>query len=162
MSEQSSRGLTWVAGVAWASAAIIAGAPGCSQGAASQEGPDSSTDPDNASAAETTSGKGGSSGGHGSSGSSGSSSGSSSGGSTEPLGKDPGPRAGAAGAGGVLSHARRNEQAFFTAAQVRFEEVDSVSGTLSGEPGRASGRRSTETRARCATRSRPSGEAAPG
>jgi CxxC motif-containing protein (DUF1111 family) len=139
MSEQTSRGLTWVAGVAWASAAILAGAPGCSQGAASQEGPDLSTDPDNTSATETTSGKGGSSGGHGSSGSSGSSSGSSSGGSTEPLGKDPGPRAGAAGAGTFYPTLDGDEEAFFTAAQGVFEEVDSVSGTVSGEPGKGLG-----------------------
>jgi CxxC motif-containing protein (DUF1111 family) len=135
MSVQSSQGLTWAAGVAWATAALFAGAPGCSQGAASQEGPDLSANSDLASAAaETASGKGGSSGGHGSSGSSGSSSGSSSGGTT-PLGKDPGPRAGAAGAGSFYPTLDADEQAFFTAAMERFGEVDSVSGTVSGEPG---------------------------
>lgn len=139
MREQSPHGLTWVAGVAWAAAALIAGAPGCSQGAASETEPDLSTNQDNVSAGtETTGGKGGSSGAHGgSSGSSGGGSGSggtSSGGGTS-LGKDPGPRAGAAGAGSFYPTLDADEQAFFTAAMARFEEVDSVSGTLKGEPG---------------------------
>jgi CxxC motif-containing protein (DUF1111 family) len=139
MSEQSPHRLTWVAGVAWATAAVLAGAPGCSQGAASETEPDLSTSPDNASATETIGGRGGSSGGRG--GSSGSTSGSSSGassGSTS-MGKDPGPRAGAAGAGSFYPSLNANEQAFFTAALARFEEVDSVSGTLKGEAGKGLG-----------------------
>jgi len=136
MSEQSPLGLTWVAGVVCAAAALVAGAPGCSQGAASETEPDLSTSQDNASATETTSGRGGSSGGHGgSSSSSGSSSGGTSSGGGTSLGKDPGPRAGAAGAGSFFPSLDADEQAFFTAAMARFEEVDSVSGTLQGEPG---------------------------
>ncbi len=136
MSEQSSQGLTWVAGVAWATAAVIAGIPACSSGAASEVAPDLSTDPDNTSAGTTTNGRGGSSGGHG--GSSGSSSGSSSGGNTS-LGKDPGPRAGAAGAGSFFPSLDADEQAFFTGGLDRFEEVDSVSGTLKNEAGKGLG-----------------------
>jgi CxxC motif-containing protein (DUF1111 family) len=48
---------------------------------------------------------------------------------------DPGPRGGAASAGGPFSTLNANEVAFFTAAQGVFREVDSVSGTISGEPG---------------------------
>jgi CxxC motif-containing protein (DUF1111 family) len=43
---------------------------------------------------------------------------------------DPGPRGGAAGAGGPLAGLNANESAFFTAAKARFAEVDSVSGTI--------------------------------
>jgi len=39
---------------------------------------------------------------------------------------DPGPRGGAAGAGGPLAGLNANESAFFTAAKARFAEVDSV------------------------------------
>jgi CxxC motif-containing protein (DUF1111 family) len=48
---------------------------------------------------------------------------------------DPGPRSGAAGAGGPLSGLSPELQAFFNAAMVDFMEVDSVSGTISGEGG---------------------------
>lgn len=44
--------------------------------------------------------------------------------------KDPGPRAGAAGAGGFFPTLNANEQLFFTQALARFQEVDSVSGTI--------------------------------
>ncbi len=135
MNEQASQGLTWVAGVACATAAIIAGVPACSSGGAAELAPDISTDPNNTTAGTTTSGRGGSSGGRG--GSSGSSSGS--GGGEQSLGKDPGPRAGAAGAGSFYPTLNANEQAFFTGGLGRFEEVDSVSGTLSGEEGKGLG-----------------------
>jgi CxxC motif-containing protein (DUF1111 family) len=133
MSVQSSQGLTWVAGVAWSAAVVFSAAPGCSQGASSQES-DLSSENENVSA--TPDGRGGSSGGHG--GSSGGSSGGSGGGSsgsTTSLGTDPGPRAGAAGAGGALTTLNTDEAAFFTAARTRFTEVDSVSGTIAGETG---------------------------
>ena len=48
-------------------------------------------------------------------------------------GKDPGPRTGAAGAGNFFSTLNSNEQLFFTQALARFQEIDSVSGTV--EPG---------------------------
>jgi CxxC motif-containing protein (DUF1111 family) len=48
---------------------------------------------------------------------------------------DPGVRGGAAGAGGPLAGLNANESAFFTAAKARFGEVDSVSGTVTGEAG---------------------------
>jgi CxxC motif-containing protein (DUF1111 family) len=48
---------------------------------------------------------------------------------------DPGVRGGAAGAGGALPSLNATEKAFFTAAQGVFEEVDSVSGNISGENG---------------------------
>lgn len=48
---------------------------------------------------------------------------------------DPGPRSGAAGAGGFFPTLNANEQGFFTQAQARFQEVDSVSGTIAGEAG---------------------------
>jgi CxxC motif-containing protein (DUF1111 family) len=48
---------------------------------------------------------------------------------------DPGPRTGPAGAGSFYPSLSANEQAFFTQAQLRFQEIDSVSGALSGEPG---------------------------
>lgn len=49
--------------------------------------------------------------------------------------KDPGPRGGPAGAGGYYPTLSANEQYFFGQAQQRFQEVDSVSGTLSNETG---------------------------
>jgi CxxC motif-containing protein (DUF1111 family) len=118
-----------VAGFAWATAAIVAGIPACSSGAASEVAPDISTDPNNASAGTTTTNGifGGSS--SGLTGSSGSSSG------TPSLGKDPGPRAGAAGAGSFYPTLDSTEQAFFTGGLGRFEEVDSVSGALKNETG---------------------------
>jgi CxxC motif-containing protein (DUF1111 family) len=48
---------------------------------------------------------------------------------------DPGPRAGAAGAGGPFSGLNTNEKAFFSSALAVFQEVDSVSGTIPGESG---------------------------
>jgi CxxC motif-containing protein (DUF1111 family) len=48
---------------------------------------------------------------------------------------DPGPRPGPAGAGSFYPSLNANEQAFFTQAQQRFQEIDSVSGGISGEPG---------------------------
>jgi CxxC motif-containing protein (DUF1111 family) len=48
---------------------------------------------------------------------------------------DPGPRSGAAGAGGAFTTLNANELNFFTQALARFQEVDSVSGTISGEDG---------------------------
>lgn len=48
---------------------------------------------------------------------------------------DPGPRTGAAGAGGSYPTLNSNEQGLFSQAQQRFQEVDSVSGAISGEPG---------------------------
>ncbi|HWY49365.1 MAG TPA: di-heme oxidoredictase family protein [Bryobacteraceae bacterium] len=48
---------------------------------------------------------------------------------------DPGPRAGAAGAGGYYPTLNATEQAFFTAARTRFQEIDSVSGNVPGEAG---------------------------
>ncbi len=48
---------------------------------------------------------------------------------------DPGPRTGVAGAGGPLSGLSPELQSFFNTAMVDFMEVDSVSGTISGEGG---------------------------
>jgi CxxC motif-containing protein (DUF1111 family) len=48
---------------------------------------------------------------------------------------DPGPRGGAPGAGTYYDSLNANEQIFFTQAQLRFQEVDSVSGTIAGETG---------------------------
>jgi CxxC motif-containing protein (DUF1111 family) len=48
---------------------------------------------------------------------------------------DPGPRPGPAAAGGLFPTLNANEQAFFNQAQQRFQEVDSVSGTIAGESG---------------------------
>jgi CxxC motif-containing protein (DUF1111 family) len=48
---------------------------------------------------------------------------------------DPGPRGGAPGAGAYYSSLNANEQNFFAQAQLRFQEVDSVSGTMPGETG---------------------------
>ena len=48
---------------------------------------------------------------------------------------DPGPRGGAAGAGGPFPTLNANEQLFFNQATSRFMEVDSVSGNVAGEPG---------------------------
>jgi CxxC motif-containing protein (DUF1111 family) len=48
---------------------------------------------------------------------------------------DPGPRAGAAGAGGGFPTLDATEQGIFNQALARFNEVDSVSGTLPGESG---------------------------
>ena len=48
---------------------------------------------------------------------------------------DPGPRPGSAAAGSFYPTLSPNEQAFFTQAQQRFQEIDSVSGKIAGEPG---------------------------
>jgi len=48
---------------------------------------------------------------------------------------DPGPRGGAAGAGGLFPGLSPNEQSFFNQAIGAFMEIDSVSGSISGEPG---------------------------
>jgi CxxC motif-containing protein (DUF1111 family) len=50
-------------------------------------------------------------------------------------GKDPGPRAGAASAGGFFPLLNGDERAFFAAARARFVTIDSVSGAVGGEPG---------------------------
>jgi CxxC motif-containing protein (DUF1111 family) len=54
---------------------------------------------------------------------------------------DPGVRPGAPGAGGPLPGLGAAEIAFFTAAQNRFQEIDSVSGTIPGENGSGLGPR---------------------
>jgi CxxC motif-containing protein (DUF1111 family) len=48
---------------------------------------------------------------------------------------DPGPRPGPAGAGSFFPTLNSNEQGFFNQAQLRFQEVDSVSGGIAGESG---------------------------
>jgi CxxC motif-containing protein (DUF1111 family) len=48
---------------------------------------------------------------------------------------DPGPRTGPAAAGSFYPTLNSNEQSFFTQAQLRFQEVDSVSAAIAGEPG---------------------------
>jgi CxxC motif-containing protein (DUF1111 family) len=48
---------------------------------------------------------------------------------------DPGPRPGPAGAGSFYPTLNSNEQAFFNQAFLRFQEVDSVSGGITGESG---------------------------
>ncbi|HEY6336872.1 MAG TPA: di-heme oxidoredictase family protein [Candidatus Sulfotelmatobacter sp.] len=48
---------------------------------------------------------------------------------------DPGPRAGPPAAGSFYPTLNANEQGFFNQAQLRFQEVDSVSGGIAGESG---------------------------
>jgi CxxC motif-containing protein (DUF1111 family) len=48
---------------------------------------------------------------------------------------DPGPRSGPPAAGSFYSTLNSNEQAFFGQAQLRFQEIDSVSGGIAGETG---------------------------
>ena len=48
---------------------------------------------------------------------------------------DPGPRGGSANAGGFYPTLNSNEQTLFSQAQLRFQEVDSVSGGIAGEAG---------------------------
>ena len=48
---------------------------------------------------------------------------------------DPGPRTGPSAAGSFYPTLNANEQSFFTQAQLRFQEVDSVSAAIAGEPG---------------------------
>jgi CxxC motif-containing protein (DUF1111 family) len=52
---------------------------------------------------------------------------------------DPGPRPGPAAAGGFYSTLNANEQAFFNQSQLRFQEIDSVSGGITGESGKGLG-----------------------
>jgi CxxC motif-containing protein (DUF1111 family) len=52
-----------------------------------------------------------------------------------PKAVDPGPRGGPAGAGGPLPGLGTVEQQYFLAAKSRFQDIDSVSGTLPGEAG---------------------------
>ncbi|MGA2127220.1 MAG: di-heme oxidoredictase family protein [Xanthobacteraceae bacterium] len=52
---------------------------------------------------------------------------------------DPGPRGGAPGAGGPVSGLSAADLAFFTAAQIVFQEVDSVGGNIMGESGNGLG-----------------------
>jgi hypothetical protein len=66
---------------------------------------------------------------------------SSHGGPGGPQSIDPGVRGGSPGAGGPLTGLDADEQAFFSAAQTRFQEIDSVSGTIPGEAGRGLGPR---------------------
>src|ERR1700722_17033508 len=54
---------------------------------------------------------------------------------------DPGVRGGTSGPGGPLAGLSPAEIAFFTAAANRFQEIDSVSGTISGENGSGPGPR---------------------
>ena len=49
--------------------------------------------------------------------------------------KDPGVRGGIAAAGGPLASLSAQQLAIFNAAQITFSEVDSVTGTMPGEPG---------------------------
>src|ERR1700678_4315817 len=48
---------------------------------------------------------------------------------------DPGPRPGPAATGSFYPTLNANEQSFFNQSQLRFEEVDSVSGGIAGETG---------------------------
>jgi CxxC motif-containing protein (DUF1111 family) len=48
---------------------------------------------------------------------------------------DPGPRTGPSAAGSFYPTLNAAEQSFFTQAQLRFQEVDSVSAAIAGEPG---------------------------
>ena len=52
-----------------------------------------------------------------------------------PKSGDPGPRGGAPGAGGPLAGLDNDEQVLFKAAKSRFQEIDSVAGTIPGETG---------------------------
>jgi CxxC motif-containing protein (DUF1111 family) len=59
----------------------------------------------------------------------------------KPKAVDPGPRGGAAGAGGPLAGLGASAQAYFAAALSRFQEIGSVSGTMPGEDGSGLGPR---------------------
>ena len=52
---------------------------------------------------------------------------------------DPGPRSGPAGAGSFYPTLNSNEQALFNQALERFQEIDSVTGSLPGEEGKGLG-----------------------
>lgn len=54
---------------------------------------------------------------------------------------DPGPRSGSGSVGGPLPGLNGLEMAFFNAAKLRFQEIDSVSGTIAGEDGSGLGPR---------------------
>jgi CxxC motif-containing protein (DUF1111 family) len=58
-----------------------------------------------------------------------------------PKSVDPGPRGGPAGAGGSLAHIGASDEQLFMAARSRFQEINSVSGTLPGETGSGLGPR---------------------
>jgi CxxC motif-containing protein (DUF1111 family) len=58
---------------------------------------------------------------------------------------DPGVRGGSPGAGGMLNNLTGDYQQFFTAALTRFQEIDSVSGTLANENGKGLGPRFNAT-----------------
>ncbi|HTP44258.1 MAG TPA: di-heme oxidoredictase family protein [Candidatus Acidoferrum sp.] len=58
---------------------------------------------------------------------------------------DPGVRGGAPGAGGMLDGMGTDYQNFFTAALARFQETDSVSGTIANEDGKGLGPRFNAT-----------------
>lgn len=53
-------------------------------------------------------------------------------GESQSAARDPGVRGGTAGAGGPISGLTTNQQAFFTAGLMDFNEIDSVKGTVSG------------------------------
>jgi CxxC motif-containing protein (DUF1111 family) len=57
------------------------------------------------------------------------------GGSTNPGVQDPGPRAGSAGAGQPLPGLTSDQLEYFQNGLARFNQTDSVSGTIAGEPG---------------------------
>jgi len=72
----------------------------------------------------------------------------------------PGPCAGPPSASTCYPTLNTNEQCF-SQGFARLQEVDSLSGTITGESGSGLGPTLTATGARCATRSRPSAAAAP-
>jgi hypothetical protein len=73
-----------------------------------------------------------------------------------PKAVDPGPRGGAPGAGGPLTGVGVGNQQLFAAARARFQEIDSVSGTMPGETGVGLARGSISTAAPAVMLSRPS------
>jgi CxxC motif-containing protein (DUF1111 family) len=119
--------MTWVAGLACASAAVFAALPGCSSDGASQVGPDLENDPNDISANTRGTGTTGTTGTAATTTTVGT--------NVVSQGKDPGPRGGAAAAGSFFPSLNATEQAFFTSAKAVFQEVDSVSGGIEGEPG---------------------------
>ena len=72
---------------------------------------------------------------------------------------DPGPRGGPAAAGGKYPTLNATETGFFTQAQTRFQEVDSVSGAIAGESGSGLGPALTEIVVPCAMPNRRSAAA---
>ncbi len=71
--------------------------------------------------------------------------------------QDPGPRGDPAGAGGSFDSLNTDEKNFFNQALIRFQEVNSVSGTI--EHGNGLGRLSMAIAVRCAMCIRPSAAA---